>query len=484
MRFKKFALIAVLIVANAGTGASADVDQSAVISELVKEIREMKKILVKQEEKIKALEIKAPQSGESATSGAQEATPPMSDYEYNERLNTALGGANKWLKDLKFSGDLRLRYEGQDFTSGNPAETDPRNRFRFRLRYGFEKTFNEQMKVGFAMASGEQTGGTNVDPTATNVTFDNLFNFKDIFIEKAYATYTPNWAKIGPIEKLEITLGKANNPFELGSSEMVWDRDVKPEGAYEKINIKLINSDNFDLNAYLLGAQYILDEDAVLGSGNLASGDSELFAAQLGVNPVFYTPFLQRPVDILQAVSFYAYPEYAQNFNFTIGGAAGTSLARGNPNVVGNASELDARSFEVVESFTEMAVYPYGLPLRFFCDLAVNANAAASAPSVTGGDFAYAFGTRVGALSKKGDWELRYEYRYLGANALVGAFTDSDFGLGGVGKQGNVFKLAYQLTDNLILASSAYFVDNLNAGTAGIRDEQQRRFQLDLVWKF
>lgn len=450
----------------------ADTDPLALLTQKVelmqKEMNEMRGIIKVQEEKIRELEIKGP----------SERPQSMTDEEFDQRLSTALGGSSKWLKDLKFGGDLRLRYEGFQQTSGHPSETDDRNRFRFRLRYGFEKKLSDEWKVGFSMNSGEQSAGTNVDPTATNISFDHLFSFKDIFIEKAYATYTPGWARRGPVEKLELTGGKAANPFETGSSEIVWDRDVRPEGVYERFNFNLLKTEGLDLKAYALAGQYVLDEDATTG------GDSNLFAFQMGVNPVLQTPFLEKPVDILQAVSFYDFDKYAANNNFLIGT---TSLARGNPNVSGATNELDARDFKIIESYSELALYPNGFPTRIFFDTAVNP---ASRPIGSQGgtvlhqDFAWALGTKLGNLSKKGDWELKYDYRYIGANAVVGAFNDSDFGLGSSGKQGHVFKLGYQLAENVTLSGAAMFVDNLNGGTAGIRDEQQRRFQLDLAWKF
>ena len=62
------------------------------------------------------------------------------------------------------------------------AEDDPRNRFRMRLRYGFEKKLGSDFKVGFGMASGESAvnNGHQGDPTSTNQTFTNLFNFKNV----------------------------------------------------------------------------------------------------------------------------------------------------------------------------------------------------------------------------------------------------------------------------------------------------------------
>jgi hypothetical protein len=134
-----------------------------------------------------------------------------------------------------FKGDTRLRYLGADYTSGSQSETPDRNAFLFRLRFGFEKTFSPEIKTGFELASGEAnaSNGNNVSPTSNNQAMDNDFNFKNIWIEKIFVTYLPEWAKVGPVAGLNITAGKADNPFEKGSTDMIWDRDVKPEGIYK-----------------------------------------------------------------------------------------------------------------------------------------------------------------------------------------------------------------------------------------------------------
>ncbi len=456
---------------------------TSMVSDMQKQMAQMQKVINDQNSKLHDLESRQARIQVAAPSSGEVKAAPMSDYDFGQMLDTATGGAQKWLKDLKFSGDLRLRYEAFNYGSGNPSETDDRNRFRYRLRYGFEKTFNPQMKVGFALASGESgasgSNGLNVDPTSTNTTFDNNFNFKPIYIERAYGTYTPNFgAKKGILEKTEITAGKATNPFEKGSTDMVWDRDVKPEGAYEKFDFKLIDSEDLKLNAYVTLGQFVLDEDATTG------GDANLFGYQFGFNPVIYTPLFERPVDITQAFSLYDFSNFARKSNFLIGT---TSLARGNPNVDGLGTELDAGQFKVIEYYSEVAIYPGGMPVRFHMDLAGNPAGNPSTDSVTNSHFenlAAGFGVKLGGIVKKGDWELGYQYKRIGANSVVGAFNDSDFGDGHAGKAGSVIKAAYAITDAITLNGAMFFVDNLNSGTAGIIDQHQNRFQIDLSWKF
>lgn len=100
-------------------------------------------------------------------------------------------------------------------------------------------------------------------------------------------------------------------------------------------------------------------------------------------------------------------------------------------------------------------------------------------------------GLTLGKLVKKGDWQASYQYKYIGANSVVGAFNDSDFGgynYGGTDKAGNVIKLGYNLTDYLTLNGACYLVRPITqraAITNGMQPDQSvRRFQLDMTYKF
>ncbi|MFA5159439.1 MAG: putative porin, partial [Candidatus Omnitrophota bacterium] len=200
--FTKLASILVVCLMVFSSAAFADETQLMdMVKNMQKQMTDLQSTVMAQKAELQALKAGGGGKIAMAPSGV-EATPPMSEAEFNQRLSDSTGGASKWLKDLKFSGDLRLRYEAFHLkTAANNGYEPNRNRFRFRLRYGFEKTFNPEMKVGFSMASGDKavSTGYNGDPISTNQTLGNNFDFKNIWIEKAYATYTPEWAKVGPI---------------------------------------------------------------------------------------------------------------------------------------------------------------------------------------------------------------------------------------------------------------------------------------------
>lgn len=456
--------------------AWADADPMANLTSLVqqlqKQMEQMQRVIDQQNEKIRSIEKREPQIEVAGPGDVEKADPLKEKQKFATNLKEKIGDADLWLKDLKFSGDFRLRYEAFDFTSGHPTETDPRNRFRFRLRYGFEKTLLPDMKVGFYLSSGSTS-----DPTSTNETFDGNFVYKTTVIERAFATYTPSWAKIGPIEKFEITGGKFKNPFETGSSEIVWDRDVRPEGIYQKVDFRLLDMEDLKITGYATAGQFILDEDGTLGSGT-KGGDAELWAVQVGLNPKFKTPFADKPISWLLAASYYGYSGYAEKSNFG-------AFARGNPNITGSATELDAGRFHLLELYNEVKIPLFDpLPsLRLFYDWVVNGGEDAPARSMGGADDAWAIGAKLGEAKTKGNWEIGYEYRYIDPNSVPGAFNDSDFGNGHSDKRGSVIKAKYMLTDSLELGASVFLVNNISADSILI-DEEQRRFQLDLAWKF
>ncbi len=521
MKHHPFTKLASFLVACLMVFSSAAFADEAQLMDMVKQMQqqmtELQGTVAAQKTEIQAL--KANGGSIQTAPGGVEATPPMSEAEFNQRLSDSTGGANKWLKDLKFSGDLRLRYEAFHL-HGNTAATgsqSDRNRFRIRLRYGFEKTFSPEMKVGFSMATGEKVtnNGVNNDPISTNATMTNDFNFKNIWVEKAYATYTPEWAKIGnadglSVSGLEITGGKFNNPFEKGSTDMIWDRDLKPEGAYEKIDARILKTDNLDLKLYGILGQFLLQENGSTTFGTAAtpgsagSKDAYLMAYQVGLNPVFYVSGMERPIDALSALSIYNYNGYARNNNWYISGTG--SQANGNPQY--SASALSAQNFNILSFYQEINFYPYGIPVKPFAEFARNMSNQSGLPfsagtggvnnqySMQGGEDAWSLGLTLGKLVKKGDWQTSYQYKYIGANSVVGAFNDSDFGgynYGGTDKKGSVIKLGYNLTDYLSLNGACYLVRPITvrdgAGTTPVTngmqpDQSVRRFQLDMTYKF
>ncbi len=121
---------------------------------------------------------------------------------------------------IKFSGDLRLRFE--PFFGGGAANAttpDARYRERYRLRFNVASAITNDFAVGFSVASGDLG-----DPVSTNSTETGFFTRKPIAIDKAFGIYNPHYFK-----PLTLTVGKFGYTWQR--TELTWDNDLNPEGA-------------------------------------------------------------------------------------------------------------------------------------------------------------------------------------------------------------------------------------------------------------
>ena len=370
---------------------------------------------------------------------------------------TAPAGAKAekpWHEGLKMSGDFRLRYEA---LAHNEATRD-RNRIRYRLRWKIEKQITKNMDVGFRFASGSST-----DPTATNQTLTGDFTYKNIFIDQAYARYRPTFfSKYLPfIEKTEIAAGKTANPFLAATTSMIWDPDVTPEGIYESVGMNFLEG---KVKPFANLGQFVLQENAT-------TSDAELYGVQAGTrwSPPGFPD--KAAVEFTHAFAYYDFSGYGRDSNFTV---SGTSLARGN---TATGTILNAGDFNIMQIYNEVLFKVAGVPTKFFGDFAMNL--ADHAPDPDGRNVGYEYGVKVGSAKKKGDWEGTFYYAYIEPNAVVGAFSESDFGNGFADKLGVATQLKYQMTDSLRLGFNAFFVSNVVAAK-----DETRRFSADMEWLF
>ena len=91
-----------------------------------------------------------------------------------EKKQAALPDSIKWVENMKISGDLRYRYEGIDSQS-NDKWGPSINRNRLRARIGLYDKINDEVDVGFRVASGSSS-----DPVSTNQTEQDAFSKKSI----------------------------------------------------------------------------------------------------------------------------------------------------------------------------------------------------------------------------------------------------------------------------------------------------------------
>ncbi|MDY7011423.1 MAG: putative porin, partial [Planctomycetota bacterium] len=358
----------------------------------------------------------------------------------------------KWMENLKFYGDLRLRYQGDCF-SGSQRGSKNRNRARFRLRFGVTKHWlDKQMEVGFRLASGSEgyrdcareTVHGYSDATSSNQTFSDFFSEKPIWIDLAYAKYAPDWLK-----GFTIIGGKMKNPYV--HTDLVWDSDVNPEGVWTQYKPTFNGFSPFASVGY-----FVVDE-----SGN--GKDVILAGYQAGMHWK-----LTKDVQWTCAATYYDYDNFEEAAVYSSGNHQDT-----------DPCYYLAEEFQMFNLTNKVKFKAFGLPMQVYFDWVHNCGDSDSAPDYNDQSDGYAVGLKVGKNKKKGDWSAGYKYAYIEANATVGAFNDSDFGH--ANRRGHVFSAKYNLADPLTIGGKVFYTEPV---TGSHENERNVTVQADLVWKF
>ena len=338
-----------------------------------------------------------------------------------------------WAAKTQIKGDVRLRQENID-VQGEPDNGGvDKNRQRIRARLGAYSEINPQVDAGIRIA----TGSSN-DARSTNQDLNGYFTKKSLWLDLAYIDYHPD-----AIENLHIIGGKMNQPW-VNMGDVIWDGDINPEGVALTYKLPLAGKTE------LFGSvgHYTL-EDNVDGEGVEFKNDLRLYAGQLGAK-------------------FAA----TDNLKFTVGGS-----------VYGydNDTESDALSvngnttteFRLYEGFGQIDIGGLPMPLSLYGQYVVNDE------STDGEDTAWLAGVKTGFYGIK----LDYNYRDVQRNAVVGAFTDSDFALGTTGSRGHKIKVGYDIDKNFSIGAT-YFLANADYVTDARRDADADVLQLDAEVKF
>jgi hypothetical protein len=356
----------------------------------------------------------------------------------DEAANVQETKFSKWIDRITLSGDFRLRHES---FMKDPAKD--RHRQRFRLRIGPEIKIND-FTLGIRLASG--TG----EQVSTNQSFDNFFNQKPIFIDRAYL----QWKGMG---WLILTGGCMPNPFfTIYTTDVVWDDDLNPEGFAENFMFKV--SDSLNLFANL--GQFILDEDSGFNR------DQWLFGEQVGAHVTF-----TKETKASLAVAYYDYT------NATINSFGQTAVQAGNTRVSATDPTL-VNPFRVLDLTGELSTTVGSLPISLQADFVKN-----TANTTTGEDKGYQIGLKLGKASDPHTWELAYFYKLLETDATVADHADSDFGDGGTNRKGHILWGAYNLTKGLQFKTKFFRTKVENASLPPGTDDIDR-LQVDLSMKF
>jgi len=343
--------------------------------------------------------------------------------------------AGDWWENVKFKGDLRYRHEMID-----SEDSDARHRHRVRARLGIYGNANDYTKIGIQLATGSD------DPVSTNQTLDDGFSTKSINLDMAYLEISPKWEP-----DFKLTAGKFKNLFyKPGSSELLWDSDLNPEGGLADYTV---NTEDYTFT--LIGAGLWIDERS---SGK----DSWMAAGQA----IFRYHIEDKKTNVAFGGSMFNY------FN-----AKGFEPFFDSSEPMGNTVDsngLYPNDYELLELFVEGNHKFNEFPVTAMFDYVTNT----AADSLNTGWLA---GIHVNKTKDPGSWAFRYIYREVEKDAMVGIFTDSDFRGGGTDAKGHEIGGSYQLAKNSTL-NLTYFINEIGLELDDPVDFT--RLQADLQLKF
>ncbi len=403
----------------------------------------------------------------------------------NTEITEAIDKVNKlkvgsWIEKMKWAGDLRLRLEY--FDNEDQTNQADRWRFRYRLRLGVTSTFIEWATVGVRLASGSTS-----DPLSTNETMDDGFANDPITIDHAYATiHPPN------LSWLKITAGKMNNViWQPGfNSPLEYDGDITPEGLAQQIIIPFGEERQ---NALFVNAHQLVFNE----SGSSANSDGYLYEFQTGAN-IKLGGNAKEPTAKATLAGGYLFTDNADtggllsdtgNSGNAIGSISGTTTNfLSDFKIVYVSSELDVNLRDEAFLGTPCKLR---LGAQYIHNLASEFETLAGSPTTGDPDQTdgYSFLIAFGNNKKKGDWLVAYQYKYLEADAIWDALTDSDWGTGGTDRKGHVIRGVYNFQDWWQFVCTASITEKIsNRGglnsISAVSGEELLRVQIDTILKF
>lgn len=442
-------------------------------------------------------------------------------------------------KRMKLVGDIRVRYErntmqnntanndnfknavrnytrGPDFSpavernSGPLSETfDPTQdiqRARVRVRLGLIGDINDEWSYGLGIATGSGTSG----PTSTNQTLGQgsssapgYFNKYPVQLDRAYVRYQPSAA-------VEVNTGRFKNPF-VGT-ELVWDEDLSFEGIAASAKAPLNEvSDVFatvgwfplttrtpgkSLSRSLIGGQVGWQRNI-----GLKSNKFKLAAGLYKYNGLEGKPESSDLGGYTAANSDYLSSEYPAGIR-----QRGNTLVRINSNEPATSPSCPslladcANNWGLASSFNELNLTtslelaefdPVNvvLTLDMVKNLGYDAQATTKRTGVQFLDlntFGYLTSIKLGSASikQRGDWRLSAAYRRVGSDAVLDAFTDSDFGMGGTNNKGIVLNYSLGIAPNTWMSAkwmSSDLLDSMIPSVTGVQSDKTK-FSVDSLF--
>jgi polyhydroxyalkanoate synthesis regulator phasin len=451
-----------------------------------------------------------------------------------------------WVKELRLSGDLRIRNQFDQRTPmiltnpklGAQDENIPRDRWRFRLR------LSADFKLEGNFFGGVQLGtGDNRASDTKNATYTGGYDNYSIYITRAFMGWNPT-------PGLTFIAGKQPNPFY--TTDLIYDPEIDPTGLVERIDFdKLFNlsfgepvtadgkegkapvsptapAPGISLELALIAAQFIFENNNADSGNTQLKWDAYQFQQQL----------LAR-LHIGDKLTLTFAPGILADNDASVGATSvsskGTLVSPTNTSFNGGQPLNNSAPFPITQRDLFILLAPgditykiFNRPLALYWDFAYNTegndrfnkdygplyshyfyvgNSATPSfsdrvqPSLSD-NLAWLVGIRYGANNKAGDFSISADYRQVGISSIDPNINSSNFALSNLNSEGFEFNAAYNFNDFLTGVLTLYYSEALTKNLYGgfatgnvpgatstqqwpiARDRRDMVFQANLLMKF
>lgn len=403
------------------------------------------------------------------------------------------GALPQWITNMNVHGDIRLRGEEDLYASGNAQDqylnfsavnaaggigkagagallntTTDRLRERVRLRLGFDERVTDGITVGMQFGFDNQSFGAS-----TNHTLGTYGQNGPLAVYQAYLRYDAPSSTQLPWMTLEG--GRFANPFY--STALVWYPDLQFEGTYGSWRLGFGGSGEAPRNVFFTAGAFPLQEV------ELSYRDKWLTAAQLGLDWPWEGGGRAR-----LAAAYYYYDHVTgvrNSVNSTLENFTAPSLLqKGNTlfDISNNPTDPTVNLFALAADYHELNVtagldipvadYQWSVVADYVDNVGYNQNDIYRRTGilVPKRGLGYLAGTNFGSAKtgRAGTWQASLEYRYLQRDAVLDAFADQDFHLGGTDAKGYIIAGKWWFRDRTSLSLRYFSTNEIDGPPLGI----------------
>lgn len=384
------------------------------------------------------------------------------------------GSVPAWVRGLSWEGDVRTRYQFDNYAADNAFAfdynettrsraftqlntTDDRRRFRVRARAGLNARLDEHWSAGIRL-----TTGSTSNPISSNQTQGNYGNRFTAAFDRAYIR-----ARRGDVSAV---LGRFGNPW--FGTDLVWANDL----GFDGMSLQWSPSFTPSVQGFVTLAAMPLQEV------EYSTRDKWLYGLQVGATQ----PASADGLGLKIGLGYYHYANIVGEVNATNSTekdyTAAPFLQKGNTllNISGfRQNTVDpkplmalASDFHLINLTTQLD-FAAGTGKRVvltgdyvrnigFDRAAVSERMGEDvAPETTGYQLRAAYGTAE--VKSTHDWQVYFAYKRLERDAVLDAYTDGDFRLGGTDAKGYILGGSYGFGKNTAV-SLRYFSGDAISG--------------------